>query len=251
MLLPKDLKMNELFCLGKGPKSRYPNYILTDGSSCYFLKLYHKEESMIVGLAEKAVSDMKLRVGISNTLEIRTLRWAGIFATIQPYLKQALSYSYHGLPAYPALINEIAREHPWDWLFSNHDNHIEHILSYHNKIFFVDKGQAMKFITVDKLDAHYYPNEKVGQKEPVYNLIYRNQEAFHKIDYSQVFQVISSLQGIENDILKEVFEEFSLQYKSMYGRGDICSILCKRKENLASDFEHFYQRIRGGYLIER
>ena len=73
-----------------------------------------------------------------------------------------------------AQIAAIQREHVVDWMISNHDGHAnQFLLMDDGRVIGIDKGQAFKYFGKDKLDTDYHPNEKYGEREPIYNTLWR------------------------------------------------------------------------------
>nr|WP_074337115.1 ADP-ribosyltransferase [Mycobacteroides abscessus] len=68
----------------------------------------------------------------------------------------------------------IQKHHALDWLMGNHDSHAgQFIRTGSGEIVGIDKGQAFKYFTGDKLDWNYHPNVKHGTPEPIYNTLFR------------------------------------------------------------------------------
>lgn len=68
----------------------------------------------------------------------------------------------------------IQKHHALDWLMGNHDSHAgQFIRAGSGEIVGIDKGQAFKYFSGDKLDWNYHPNIKHGTPEPIYNTLFR------------------------------------------------------------------------------
>lgn len=99
--------------------------------------------------------------------------------------RQSVQYMFPGSKsAFPSgvdlsTINEpdlltIQKHHALDWLMGNHDSHAgQFIRTGSGEIVGIDKGQAFKYFTGDKLDWNYHPNVKHGTPEPIYNTLFR------------------------------------------------------------------------------
>lgn len=69
----------------------------------------------------------------------------------------------------------VQKHHALDWLIGNHDAHQgQFIRTPDGKLIGIDKGQAFKHYNDDQLHWRYHPNKVYGEKEPIYNTLYRN-----------------------------------------------------------------------------
>lgn len=60
-------------------------------------------------------------------------------------------------------LGQVQREHAYDWLIGNHDGHGGNLLKVGDNIKGIDKGQAYKFLNLDKLSIDYNPNLEIGE----------------------------------------------------------------------------------------
>ncbi len=71
-------------------------------------------------------------------------------------------------------IEQIQREHVIDWLIANHDGHAKQFLRARGgRVYGIDKGQAFKHLSEDRLSIDYHPNGRFGEQEPFYNTLFR------------------------------------------------------------------------------
>lgn len=70
---------------------------------------------------------------------------------------------------------EVQKHHALDWMLGNHDSHHgQFVRDQDGKLIGIDKGQAGKYAGYDRLHWNFHPNAAYGEKEPVYNTLYRN-----------------------------------------------------------------------------
>lgn len=68
-------------------------------------------------------------------------------------------------------------EHVTDWLLGNFDSHGGNfVVDSSGRLVGIDKEQAFKYIAKDgskSMSYAFHPNKSYGEKEPIYNTIYR------------------------------------------------------------------------------
>lgn len=75
----------------------------------------------------------------------------------------------------PADRLSLQKQHALDWMLSNHDAHPGQFLrTTDGQLVGIDKGQAYRYFGRDKLDSGFHPNEYYGEREPVYNTMWRD-----------------------------------------------------------------------------
>lgn len=148
--------------------------ILTDGQSDFLFKFYMGEGEGIVQASEVVAADILQLLDPERSLPVAEFAFEGLSGTIQPYLSSARIIRPSKACVNSSLIVSILRRQVLDWVLSNHDEHINHVLLSSNSLVFVDYGQAYKYFPNDVLSASYHPNRLSGQLEPIYNLIYRH-----------------------------------------------------------------------------
>jgi len=144
-------------------------------------------------------------------------------------------------------LEQLQREHVIDWLISNHDSHGKQFIRHKNgQVYGIDKGQLYKFIGKDKLDIDYHPNRQWGEKEPIYNTIFRAfQENKIDVDLNATFHYLKQVEKITDDefvnILKPYaegrFGKNSANLKAFYERA------LHRKNHIRQDFEKYYSKL--------
>jgi len=144
-------------------------------------------------------------------------------------------------------LEQIQREHVIDWLISNHDSHGKQFIRHKSgQVYGIDKGQLYKFMGKDRLDIDYWPNENWGEKEPIYNTIFRAfQEKQLNVDLNATLKYINQVEKITDDefisILKPYaerrFGKSSAHLKAFYQQA------LHRKNHIREDFETFYSKV--------
>lgn len=144
-------------------------------------------------------------------------------------------------------LEQLQREHVIDWLISNHDSHgKQFIRDTQDQVYGIDKGQLYKFIGKDKLDINYWPNERWGEKEPIYNTIFRafqNNEL--NVDLNASLHYIHQVEKITDEQFLEILRPYastrfgknSANLKAFYEQA------LHRKNHIREDFEDFYSRV--------
>ena len=163
---------------------------------------------------------------------------------------------------------DLQKHHVLDWLIANHDSHTGNFLrspEYPDRLLGIDKGNAMKFFGMDRLDPDFHPNYYA--REPVYNQLWRDfsagQGELNDPRQGELADFIGNVQGIPDDDIKDMFREYAQQTadagylanpKPDPGRGlgpstvtpndpeTFLGALVERKNNLAADFGDYYDR---------
>ena len=110
-----------------------------------------------------------------------------------------------------ASILAVQKEHVLDWLFANHDNHDKnYVLDEHGNIVGIDKGQALKFLGMDKLHWTFFPN----QFEPAPNKLYKafaegKNVALNNPNEGELKDFIEKVMSIDDNELKEMFRAYA------------------------------------------
>ncbi|DAZ90143.1 ADP-ribosyltransferase exoenzyme [Mycobacteroides abscessus subsp. bolletii] len=109
----------------------------------------------------------------------------------------------------------IQKHHALDWLMGNHDSHAgQFIRTGSGELVGIDKGQAFKYFSGDKLDWNYHPNAKHGTSEPIYNTLFRQYaegEPGNLLDPSagELALFIQKLQTIPDKEIRDLFRPYA------------------------------------------
>ncbi len=144
-------------------------------------------------------------------------------------------------------LEQLQREHVIDWLISNHDSHGKQFIRHSDgQVYGIDKGQLYKFMGKDKLDIDYWPNERWGEKEPIYNTIFR---AFQNneltVDLNASLHYIRQVEQITDDAFLDILKPYaegrfgknSANLKAFYEQA------LHRKNHIREDFEVFFSKV--------
>lgn len=119
-----------------------------------------------------------------------------------------------GIPVHElseADIDAIQREHVVDWLISNHDGHANQFIRVEGgALVGIDKGQAFKYFGKDRLDTDYHPNAQYGEREPIYNELWR---AFKEGKLGAYSKAKFGEEGEEIDRLKKAIPTVEADFK--------------------------------------
>ena len=146
-----------------------------------------------------------------------------------------------------AELEQLQREHVIDWLISNHDSHgKQFIRESHGQVYGIDKGQLYKFMGKDKLSIDYWPNKRWGEKEPIYNTIFRavqNNEL--DVDLNASLRYIKQVEKITDDMFLSILKPYA---EGRFGKSGanlkaFYSQALHRKNHIREDFEKFYSDI--------
>jgi len=144
-------------------------------------------------------------------------------------------------------LEQLQREHVIDWLIGNHDSHGKQFIRHSDgQVYGIDKGQLYKFMGKDKLDIDYWPNERWGEKEPIYNTIFRSfQNKELNVDLNASLHYIKQVEQITDDAFLDILKPYaegrfgknSANLKAFYQQA------LHRKNHIREDFEEFYSRV--------
>lgn len=144
-------------------------------------------------------------------------------------------------------LEQLQREHVFDWLISNHDAHGKQFLRLKNgQVKGIDKGQLFKFIGDDRLSIDYHPNKAFGEREPFYNTVMRAwQDGKIEMDLKATYKHISRIEKITDEAYIELLKPYAerrfskqpLKLKQFY------ETALTRKNNLRKDYEEFYTEL--------
>lgn len=158
-----------------------------------------------------------------------------------------------------------------DWMLSNHDAHPGQFIREPStgQLIGIDKGQAFRYFGKDSLDPGFHPNEMYGEREPIYNTMWRNfsrgQGHMNDPRTGELGQFIQNLQGMPDEEFQQTLRPYAEQaaavgklgggggaYGPMLAQGlrpnDPDSFLehaTARKNSLLNDFGNYYDQMAG------
>lgn len=109
----------------------------------------------------------------------------------------------------PADRSVLQKHHALDWMLSNHDSHPGQFIRDNatGELIGIDKGQSYRFFGRDSLDWDFHPNDYYGEREPVYNTMWRNfAQGGPELDdprSGELGDYISRLQGLPDDQVRD------------------------------------------------
>lgn len=215
-------------------------------------KKYSTEPEPFRAHVQQAAAKVHSWVDPDNFIEVRTMtlkiKGKDVVSTVQPLLKgvegDLKGTPVHGLTT--AQRKAVQREHVTDWLVANFDGHGGNLIKLADgRILGVDKEQAFRYIDkpgAKKMSTEFHPNAQYGEKEPIYNTLYRG---FAKKEIDLDLQtVLPHIARIEKISAKEYRENFRPYAESLKGKGtaaeDLLDTILARKGSLREDYRTFY-----------
>lgn len=168
--------------------------------------------------------------------------------------------------ASPEDVMTLQKHNVLDWLTSNHDAHPgQFIRDPQGQLIGIDKGQAYRYFGKDQLHPDYHPNAGYGEKEPIYNTMWRNfsrgQGHMHDPRTGELAQFIQRVQSMPDEEFQQTlrpYAEAAAAVGKLGGGGggqgpmqlpirpnDPDSFLehaTARKNNLHNDFANYYEQ---------
>ncbi len=147
----------------------------------------------------------------------------------------------------------------FDWMVGNHDGHVDQFvrISGDRTIYGIDKGQAFKFFSQDKLDFNYAPNAKFGV-DSIYNKVHRAYAEGENVSLAlltgkgpqadELRDFIKQLQAIDDGEYRAMLRPYAegAHKAGFLAHGDVETFLQKaveRKNNLLADWTAFHKRL--------
>lgn len=144
------------------------------------------------------------------------------------------------------IVPQLQREHVTDWLLGNFDAHGGNfIVREGGDIIGIDKEQAFKYMddtASHKMSYSYHPNAKYGEKEPIYNAMFRS-FADKKIDMNlqDSLPYIKRIEAIPDAKYRDIFRPYA---ESLKGKGkdaeQLLDAIVERKQQLRDTYRDFY-----------
>ena len=154
-----------------------------------------------------------------------------------------------------------------DWMLSNHDAHPgQFIRTTDGQLVGIDKGQSFRYMGRDKLDPAFHPNAYYGEREPVYNTMWRHYaQGRGEMDdprTGELGQFLTRLQSIPDETVRTTLRPYAqaaAQTGKLMGTGGsqpgltrqtipandpeaFLDAVVSRKNSLADDFGALYDR---------
>jgi hypothetical protein len=200
---------------------------------------------------ERAAYELQARLD-PRAIEVRTVTLGGRFGSIQRWRGElADDADFGAIPVNklsPGEIKALQREHVLDWLISNHDAHPKQFLrGKDGHVWGIDKGQAWKYFGQDRLSVDYHPNAVYGEREPIYNTLWR---AWSKkqvtLNPNVTLEAAHTLRAIpDNDFQRIIADYAAARFKTDVGRKAFLHLALERKNRLTEEFERFIVRQMG------
>ena len=188
-----------------------------------------------------------------DAIEVRTLRLNGKTGSIQKWrtdLERKIDFDGVSPVELTTLdIEQIQREHVIDWLIANHDGHAKQFLRARGgRVYGIDKGQAFKHLSEDRLSIDYHPNGRFGEQEPFYNTLFRAVKSGDvSVDPAVTLRAIREVEKIPDDDYLAILRPYA---EGRFGRNEaqkqgFYDMALSRKRNMRRDFEAFYADVLG------
>ncbi len=187
-----------------------------------------------------------------SAVPIGTGELGGEFGAFQkrimdPDAKLDLKAWQDSLDKLPKEIREqLQREHVTDWLLGNYDAHGDNfLLGTNGNLIGIDKEQAFRYISkpgAQQMTYSYHPNASYGEKEPVYNTLYRRYAKGEiDLDLQDTLTYIKRVESIPDKEYREIFRDYA---ETRHGKGKAAESLLdqivERKGSLREDYRGFY-----------
>jgi hypothetical protein len=141
---------------------------------------------------------------------------------------------------------DLQHEHVVDWAISNHDAHPGQFVRLPSgKIVGIDKAQAFKHLGQDQLSTDFHPNAAFGEKEPVYNEMWRRvAKGELKVDTAETYKAVAKVQAIPDAEYAAWVRPYAEgRFKGDQQKADqFVATALQRKKNLKSDFDAFFAK---------
>lgn len=151
-----------------------------------------------------------------------------------------------GGPLPEGAATQFQREHVTDWILGNFDSHGGNfIMDDAGHLIGIDKEQAFKYITEDgaqKMSYSFHPNAGYGEKEPIYNTIYRKfSQGEIDLDLQDTLAYIKRVEAIPDTEYREIFRSYA---EALHGKGkaaeELLDAIVERKSTIRETYRAFY-----------
>jgi len=146
-------------------------------------------------------------------------------------------------------VRDVQREQVIDWLTANHDAHPgQWLRTPEGRTLGIDKAQSYRWLGEDRLAVDYHPNARYGEREPLYNSMFRAiKEGRLRFDPRDTLEWVRRAERISDaDLLAALRPYAEGRFK-----GDATGLkrfqdgALARKNALRADFEAFYSDVLG------
>ncbi len=191
------------------------------------------------------------RIVDDNMVEVRVVKLNGQTGTIQRMIAELSDKSdltfFEPSKFSADEIEQLQRHRVIDWLVSNHDGHVAQFLrTQDGRLIGIDKGQAWRYFPNDKLGIDYHPNSRFGEREPVYNTLFRMQKNGEiTLPWQPILDTIKRLEQLSDDELWSYVESYATGrfQNDSAGLRKFKLMLVDRKNNLRRDFEAYIKTV--------
>jgi 8-oxo-dGTP pyrophosphatase MutT (NUDIX family) len=229
----------------------------------YLFKRY--PSSNFLAEIDVATADLQAQVGLPAA-RITKMTVDGTPGTLHEIIENstsAFSSKFKPTSLTAKDILDLQKNQVFDWLISNHDSHMDNFLRVNGDLVAVDKGQAFKYLGRDKLDVDFKPNEH----STVYNTLMKAY-VIGEIDLNdpktgELHSFIQQVEAISDAEYREMLRPYAekaaaknvlgiyhaspgVPQVGTFSANDVEAFLdaaVQRKNNLTSDFTHFYAQL--------
>lgn len=151
-----------------------------------------------------------------------------------------------GGPLPDGAVQQFQREHVTDWLLGNYDSHGGNFVTDSaGRLVGIDKEQAFKYMGkpgAQAMSYSFHPNKSYGEKEPIYNTIFRRfAQGELDLDLQDTLAYIKRVEAIPDSEYREIFREYA---EALHGKGkeaeELLDAIVERKDNLRETYRAFY-----------
>ena len=226
---------------GQGAGGSKPKEIWTDEQGEKYLFKPVQKDKAYLALAETLGGQISQLVNPKNPT-IFPIQLQNRFGSMQRFLPTQGTLVENKLKVEDLTVDQLRtlmREHVVDWLISNHDGHRnQFLLDNEGGLVGIDKGQAYKYFGKDKLSTDYHPNAKYGEREPVYNELWR---AFKQ---GKLDAQISEMAG---GLVKEIEEEQAFHDQKIAKREELYERIAANGEALEKRKSQFLGELKKAF----
>lgn len=143
-------------------------------------------------------------------------------------------------------LKQFMEEFVVDYLLCNFDSHGKNfVCDSSGKIFGVDKEQSFRYINESNcnfLDINCNPNSKYGEKETMYNYIFKRYiNKSLDIDFSVIEECIKKVESVSDDRYRSIFSNYCKSIENEFGTDSnvLLNKIVDRKRNIRENLSTF------------